>query len=76
MTVLSRRHGSCGGSPDYEWRAVISSISSIENRLSFTILALDRNGGGTITELRTSVTRDDGTVVLEGDAVCYTMPLE
>ena len=29
----------------------------------------------TITNLRTSVTRDDGTVVLEGDAVCYTMPL-
>ncbi len=28
-----------------------------------------------ITKLRTSVTRDDGTVVLEGDAVCYTMPL-
>lgn len=28
-----------------------------------------------ITKLRTSVTRDDRTVVLEGDAVCYTMPL-
>jgi acyl dehydratase len=28
-----------------------------------------------ITKLRTTVTRDDGTVVLEGDAVCYTMPL-
>jgi acyl dehydratase len=28
-----------------------------------------------ITELKTRVTRDDGTVVLEGDAVCYTMPL-
>lgn len=28
-----------------------------------------------ITELRTRVVRDDGTVVLEGDAVCYTMPL-
>jgi acyl dehydratase len=29
-----------------------------------------------ITELRTRVIRDDGTVVLEGDAVCYTMPIE
>jgi acyl dehydratase len=28
-----------------------------------------------VTELRTTVTRGDGTVVLEGDAVCYTMPL-
>ncbi len=26
-----------------------------------------------ITELRTTVTRDDGTVVLQGTAVCYTM---
>ena len=28
-----------------------------------------------ITELETRVVRDDGTVVLRGDAVCYTMPL-
>ena len=28
-----------------------------------------------ITKLRTTVTRQDGVVVLEGDAVCYTMPL-
>jgi acyl dehydratase len=28
-----------------------------------------------ITELRTTITRGDGTVVLEGEAVCYTMPL-
>ena len=28
-----------------------------------------------ITELITRVTRDDGTVVLDGDAVCYTMAL-
>ena len=28
-----------------------------------------------ITELLTRVIRDDGTVVLEGDAVCYTMPI-
>ena len=28
-----------------------------------------------ITKLRTQVTRDDGTVVLEGDVVCYTMPI-
>ncbi len=28
-----------------------------------------------ITKLATRVVRDDGTVALEGDAVCYTMPL-
>jgi len=28
-----------------------------------------------ITELRTRVTLDDGKVVLEGNAVCYTMPI-
>ena len=28
-----------------------------------------------ITKLRTTVTRNDGTLVLDGDAVCYTMPI-
>lgn len=28
-----------------------------------------------ITELQTRVIRDDGTIVLDGDAVCYTMPI-
>ncbi len=28
-----------------------------------------------ITELKTTVTRHDGTVALEGNAICYTMPL-
>jgi hypothetical protein len=28
-----------------------------------------------ITELKTTVTRQDGVVALEGTAVCYTMPL-
>ena len=28
-----------------------------------------------ITKLRNRVTRDDGTVVLEGDSLCYTMPI-
>lgn len=29
-----------------------------------------------ITELKTLVTLNDGTIVLEGDAVCYTMPIK
>jgi hypothetical protein len=28
-----------------------------------------------ITELETRVVRSDGTVVLDGSAVCYTMPI-
>ena len=28
-----------------------------------------------LTELKTSVIRDDGTVALEGEALCYTMPV-
>ena len=28
-----------------------------------------------ITKLRTTVTRDDGVVALEGSAVCYTVPI-
>ena len=28
-----------------------------------------------ITEFQTRVVRDDGTVVLDGDTVCYTMPI-
>jgi acyl dehydratase len=31
--------------------------------------------GKPITELRTTVTPDDGTVVLDGTAVCYTMDI-
>ena len=29
-----------------------------------------------ITELQTRVINEDGTVVLDGDAVCYTMPIQ
>jgi acyl dehydratase len=28
-----------------------------------------------ITRLKTSIVRDDGTLVLEGDVVCYTIPI-
>ena len=28
-----------------------------------------------ITKLKTSIVRDDGTLVLDGDVVCYTMPI-
>lgn len=28
-----------------------------------------------MTELKTTVTRDDGTIALDGEALCYTIPL-
>jgi hypothetical protein len=28
-----------------------------------------------ITKLKTTVVRDDGVVAVDGDALCYTMPL-
>lgn len=42
---------------------------SITGRVEITSVRSDKP----ITELRTSVTRDDGTVLVEGTAVCYTM---
>jgi acyl dehydratase len=36
---------------------------------------LDVRDDKPITKLRTSVVRQDGTVVLEGEALCYTMPI-
>jgi len=36
---------------------------------------IDARADKPITKLRTRVTRDDGTVVLDGDAVCYTVPI-
>jgi acyl dehydratase len=40
-----------------------------------TIEVLEVRADKPITKIRTTVTRQDGVVALEGDAVCYTMPL-
>jgi hypothetical protein len=40
-------------------------------RVEVTKVRLDKP----MTEVKTTVTRDDGTVVLDGEAMCYTMPL-
>jgi Acyl dehydratase len=45
---------------------------TITGRVEVTAVRMDKP----ITELRTSVTRGDGTVLLEGTAVCYTMDIE
>jgi len=45
------------------------------DRITGTVEVVNVRTDKPITELKTAVTRDDGTVVLEGTAVCYTMPL-
>ena len=46
------------------------------DRITGLAEVLDVRADKPITKLRTVVTRDDGTVVLDGDALCYTMPIE
>jgi acyl dehydratase len=46
------------------------------DRITGTVEVLKVRSDKPMTELRTTVTRDDGTVALEGEALCYTMPLQ
>jgi acyl dehydratase len=45
------------------------------DKITGTVEVLKVRTDKPITELKTTVTRDDGTVALEGTALCYTMPL-
>jgi acyl dehydratase len=45
------------------------------DRITGAVEVLSVRSDKPLTELRTTVTRDDGVVALEGTAVCYTMPL-
>ncbi|HEX7878224.1 MAG TPA: MaoC family dehydratase [Candidatus Eisenbacteria bacterium] len=58
---------------EVHWRfiAPVRPGDSITGRVEVAEVRHDKP----ITKLKTRVTRDDGTVVLEGDAVCYTMKL-
>jgi acyl dehydratase len=58
---------------EVHWRflAPVRPGDSITGRVEVTEVRRDKP----ITKLDTRVTRDDGTVVLEGNAVCYTMML-
>jgi acyl dehydratase len=46
------------------------------DRITGAVEVLEVRDDKPITTLRTTVTRHDGTVVLEGTAVCYTTPLQ
>jgi acyl dehydratase len=56
---------------NWNFRAPVKPGDKIIGAVEVTNVRTDKP----ITELKTTVTRDDGTVALEGDALCYTVPL-
>jgi len=54
---------------DWSFKAPVHPGDRITGAVEVTSVRDDKP----ITELKTTVTRDDGVVVLEGTAVCYTM---
>lgn len=56
---------------NWGFKAPVRPGDTITGKVTVTKVRADKP----ITELDTRVVRDDGTVVLEGSAVCYTMPL-
>jgi acyl dehydratase len=56
---------------DWNFKAPVKPGDRITGAVQVTKVRTDKP----ITELKTTVTRDDGTVALEGQALCYTMPI-
>ena len=56
---------------DWSFKAPVRPGDTITGAVEITEMREDKP----ITKLRTTVTRDDGVVALEGTAVCYTVPL-
>lgn len=56
---------------DWSFRAPVRPGDRITGAVEVLSVRADKP----ITQLKTTVTRDDGTVALEGKALCYTMPL-
>ena len=56
---------------NWSFRAPVRPGDTITGAVEVTEVRDDKP----ITRLATKVTRDDGTLVLEGDALCYTMAL-
>jgi acyl dehydratase len=54
---------------NWDFKAPVRPGDTITGRIEIIEVRNDKP----ITKLRTTVTRDDGTVALEGTAVCYTM---
>jgi acyl dehydratase len=56
---------------NWNFTAPVRPGDTITGRVEVTDVRRDKP----ITKLRTTVTRDDGTVALEGTAVCYTVSI-
>ncbi len=56
---------------DWNFRAPVRPGDTITGSVEVISVRTDKP----MTKLKTTVTRDDGTVALEGEALCYTMPL-
>ena len=56
---------------DWSFRAPVRPGDAITGEVEVLEVREDKP----ITKLRTTVTRDDGTVAIEGSALCYTVPL-
>lgn len=57
---------------DWNFRAPVRPGDTITGAVE----VLDVRQDKPITRLRTIVTRDDGVLALEGNALCYTVPLK
>lgn len=57
---------------DWNFRAPVRPGDTITGEVE----VLEARADKPITKLRTTVTRDDGVVALEGEALCYTVPVE
>lgn len=56
---------------DWSFRAPVHPGDTITGRVEVTEVRSDKP----ISKIHTTVTRDDGVVAVEGEALCYTMPL-
>lgn len=56
---------------DWNFRAPVRPGDVITGRVEVVEVRSDKP----ITKLKTTVVRDDGVVAVDGDALCYTMPL-
>lgn len=56
---------------DWSFKAPVRPGDEITGRVEVLEARMDKP----ITKLKTEVVRNDGTVVLTGEALCYTMPL-
>jgi acyl dehydratase len=57
---------------DWSFKAPVRPGDEITGKVEVLEVRTDKP----IAKLRTSVVRQDGIVVLEGEALCYTMPLD